>query len=207
MNLPEKKKELIEHLKEMGYLKTPETIGAFEQIPRENFMPKEYRQYAYADEPIPIGFGQTISAPHMVAVMTELLELKKTDSVLEVGAGSGYQAAILSKLVKIVFTVEFVKELARYAKENLRKTGVKNVEIIHGDGSRGYPKKAPFDKIIVTCGCPEIPKPLVEQLKIGGKIAIPVGGCYQQELILGIKTKAGLKTERHGGCVFVPLRK
>jgi len=138
--------------------------------------------------------------------MTELLKPKKTDRVLEIGAGSGYQAAILSKLVKIVYTVEFDKNLADFARKNIEKTKIRNVKVFCGDGSNGLPEHAPYDKIIVTCGCPEIPKQLIEQLKTGGRIVIPVGGFYQQELILGIKTKGGLETESHGGCVFVPLR-
>lgn len=207
MNHKEKKKNLIQHLITMGYLKSPKVIKAFEEVPRENFVGRKYKEYAYADEPLPIACGQTISAPHMVAVMTELLEPKKTDKILEIGTGSGYQAAVLSRLVEKVCTVEFFKELAEFAKENLKKIGARNVEVICRDGSKGYPKKAPYDKIIVTCGCPEIPKALVWQLKEGGIIVIPVGGGWHQNLIVGVKRKGKLETRNWGGCMFVPLKK
>jgi len=206
MNLSEKKHALIEHLKSQGYLRTGKVIEAFRQVPRENFIPPAQKEYAYADEPLPIGSGQTISAPHMVAIMTELLEPKKTDKVLEVGAGSGYQAAILSRLVKRIYTVELEPDLARGAGESLKKSGYDNVDVMVGDGSKGYPKEAPFDKIIVTCGADKIPKPLVEQLKEGGIMAIPVGSGLYQELILGVKRKGRLETENKGACMFVPLR-
>lgn len=201
----ERKKHLIQHLKDAGYLRTPRVIKAFQETARELFMPKEMRQHAYADEPLPIGDGQTISAPHMVAIMTELLEPRKSDKVLEVGAGSGYQAAILSKLVRKVYTVELEPNLAARAAKALGKAGCRNVEIMVGDGSKGWKQQAPFDKVIVTCGADEIPKPLVSQLKEGGIIAIPVGS-WQQELIIGRKRKGRLLKERHGACIFVPLR-
>jgi len=205
MDKSNNREKLIQHLISLGYLKTPKIIKAFRSIPRENFVPVHYKKYAYVDEPLPIGFGQTISAPHMVAIMTELLQPQKTDKVLEVGAGSGYQAALLSKLVKIVYTIEIDKNLVLYARKNIGKMGIKNVKVVCGDGSKGLPKYKPYDKIIVTCGCPEIPEPLIEQLKIKGRIVIPVGS-YHQELIVGVKTKTGLKKEMHGGCIFVPLR-
>ncbi len=204
---PKKAKELlIKHLIDSGFLRTPAVISAFEQIPREKFVAKEWRDQAWADQPLPIGAGQTISAPHMVAIMTELLEPKRSDKVLEIGAGSGYQAAILSRLVKEVWTVEIVQELVDMATANIKRIGIKNVHIRQGDGWLGWPEHAPYDKIIVTCGSPEIPKPLIEQLKEGGRIVIPVGGEGLQILTLGIKQKGRLLTSQHGGCVFVPLR-
>ncbi len=206
MNLEEKRAALISHLMQAGHLRTKRTINTFNEVPRENFVPHEYRKFAYADEPLPIGGGQTISAPHMVAEMTELLEPKNTDKVLEIGAGSGYQSAILSKLVSKVYTIEFDKNLAAFARHNLEKSGIKNVEVRAGDGSKGYEKEAPYDKIIVTCACPEIPEELVKQLKENGRIVIPVGGQWYQDLVLGIKKKRKLETSKHGGCVFVPLR-
>ncbi len=206
MSLAEKKKALIEHLISSGYLRTKPVIEAFRQVPRENFIPTAQKDYAYVDEPLPIGSGQTISAPHMVAIMTELLEPKKTDRVLEVGAGSGYQAAILSRLVKRIHTVELEPDLAKKAGEGLKKSGYDNVDVTVGDGSKGLPKEAPFDKIIVTCGATDIPKPLIEQLKEGGRIVIPVGSGMYQELILGVKRKGKLEKENKGACVFVPLR-
>lgn len=206
MDLIEKKKELIKNLIEQGFLHSKEVIDAFESVPREEFILERDKVYAYADYPLPIISGQTISAPHMVCLMTELLEHKKTDKVLEIGAGSGYQAAILSKLVKKVYTIEIDYDLVEFAKRNLAKTGYKNVEVIRGDGSKGYAKKAPYDKIIVTCAIPEIFKELINQLKLKGKIIAPVGSGWFQELILGIKTKTGLETKNYGGCAFVPLR-
>ncbi|RLJ06995.1 MAG: protein-L-isoaspartate O-methyltransferase [Candidatus Aenigmatarchaeota archaeon] len=199
-------KELIKRLKEEGWLKTPRIIKAFQQIDRSIFLPDELKRFAWVDEPLPIGRGQTISAPHMVARMTELLRPGRQDKVLEVGAGSGYQAAILSKLVKEVITIELEPELAKRARENLKKAGCRNVRVLQGDGSKGYPEEAPYDKIIVTCACPEIPEELVRQLKEGGRIVIPVGGPGYQVLTLGIKEKGKLRLERYGACVFVPLR-
>ena len=204
-SLEEKKKYLIDHLIQDGYLKTPKIIEAFKKIPREYFVTEKYKNYAYVDEPLPIGSGQTISAPHMVAMCTELLKPRASDKVLEIGAGSGYQAAILSLLVKKIITIELEKELSEFAKKNLTRAGIKNVTVLQGDGSKGYPDQQPYDKIIVTCACPEIPKPLTEQLKTGGIIVAPVGD-YVQELIVGIKTKTRLKRKTHGRCVFVPLR-
>ncbi len=206
MELKEKKNNLIKHLIESGYLKTEKVIKAFKDVPRENFVRAGNKNYAYSDTPLSIGFGQTISAPHMVAIMTEHLKPEKTDIVLEVGAGSGYQAAILSGLVMKVYTIELDPNLAEFAKSNLKHSGIKNVEVIQGDGSRGYPEKAPYDKIIITCACHEIPNALIDQLKTGGIIEAPVGSSWRQELIVAIKTKKGLEEKNYGGCIFVPLR-
>jgi protein-L-isoaspartate(D-aspartate) O-methyltransferase len=152
MDLDDKKRMLIRDLKRQGYLKTPGVIRAFTDVPREGFVKPEDREHAYIDEPLHIGSGQTISAPHMVAIMTELLEPRRTDTVLEIGSGSGYQAAILSRLVKRVFSAELVPALVSLARRNLRGAGVSNVEVIQGDGSLGWPEHAPYEKIIVTCG-------------------------------------------------------
>jgi protein-L-isoaspartate(D-aspartate) O-methyltransferase len=204
--MDDSKRALIAHLRETGALKTAAVVRAFEKVPREEFVPESMRKRAYDDEPLPIGSGQTISAPHMVAMMTELLEPRKTDKVLEVGAGSGYQAAILSHLVRKVYTVELVPELAESAERSLERAGCRNVEIIVGDGSMGYPEAKPFDKAIATCACPEIPEAITEQLKEGGRVVIPVGSGLYQDLIVGIKKKGRLEETSHGGCVFVPLR-
>ncbi len=206
MDLQNQKKILIKNLIEEGFLKTPKIIKVFKTVPREEFVLKEYKNQAYVDYPLPILEGQTISAPHMVAMMTELLKPEKNDKVLEIGAGSGYQAAILSRLVKKVYTIELEPKLAKFAKENLERVGYKNVKVIVGDGSKGYPKEAPYDKIIITCAVPEIPEKLIEQLKEGGIILAPVGSGYYQDLILGIKKDKKLKTKNYGGCAFVPLR-
>jgi len=201
-----KKQVLISQLIQGGWLKTNRVIETFKQIPRENFVLDSHKNYAYADEPLHILGGQTISAPSMVAVMTELLKPKATDIVLEVGAGSGYQAAILSRLVKKIYTIELDHNLAEFAERNLKKTGIKNVEIIIGDGSKGYAKHAPYDKIIMTCATQSFPEPLIEQLKINGIILGPLGAEWHQILTLGIKKKSGLQKKEYMACVFVPLR-
>ena len=200
------REELILSLRREGFLKTQRVINAFRNVSREDFLPGELRKEAYADRPLPIGRGQTISAPHMVAIMTELLEPEMKDTVLEIGAGSGYQAAVLSFLVKKVYSVELEQELCESAKKSLERAGISNVEVIRGDGSRGLPEKAPFDKIIVTCAVEEIPDTLISQLREGGIITAPVGPYYRQTLISGVKEKRGLRMTRHFPCIFVPLR-
>jgi len=202
------KENLISHLKREGYLKTAKVENAFRLIPREAFLPNDLRLHAYSDHPLPIGSGQTISAPHMVAIMTELLQPAKNDKLLEIGTGSGYQAAILSSLVKKICTIEFYPELASLARKNLSQAGIKNVEIIPGDGSKGLPAQAPFDKIIVTCSIPqEIFASLGKQLKEGGILVAPIGPAYGvQMLTTGRKAKGKLETKEYFGVVFVPLR-
>jgi len=197
---------MVRHLINEGYLRSNKVIEVFRDVPRHLFVPDELRRNAYDDCPLPIGSGQTISAPHMVAIMTELLEPRKTDVVLEIGAGSGWQAAILSRLVKSVHTIELDGMLAASAAEKLIMVKADNVKVMQGDGARGYAKAAPFDKIIVTCACGKVPSPLFEQLKVGGILIAPVGGSWLQELRLYRKTKNGMKEENHGSVVFVPLR-
>ncbi|MEM5812211.1 MAG: protein-L-isoaspartate(D-aspartate) O-methyltransferase [Candidatus Aenigmatarchaeota archaeon] len=206
--LEQKRESLIANLKTEGYIKTKRVEYALRKIPRENFIPAEMRDSAYSDHPLPIGYGQTISAPHMVAIMTELLEPKKTDKALEIGTGSGYQSAVLSVLVRKVYSIEVFPELTEFAKSNLKKTGIRNVEVVSGDGSKGLPSKAPFDKIIVTCAIPKVIfNSLVSQLKEGGIIVAPVGEPYGiQTLTAGKKIRGKLKTKEYFGCVFVPLR-
>ena len=195
--------ELINH----GYLRTERIIKVFLEVPRHLFVREGDRNFAYADYPLPILAGQTISAPHMVALMTELLEPKASDKILEVGAGSGYQAAILSKLARKVYSIEIDPELVTFAKANLERAGIKNVEIIQGDGSKGYEKEKPYDKIIVTCATPEIFDSWISQLKTNGILLAPVGGGFYQELIRIRKTRKGLERNNFGGCAFVPLRR
>jgi len=206
MDFEEQRKSLVKKLESEGILKSEPVIKAFLEVPREEFIPEKYRKQAYEDHPIPIGEGQTISAPHMVAIMTELLKPEPDDRVLEVGAGSGYQAAILSRLVKEIYTVELESSLVVNARKALKKTGCGNVTVITGVGSRGYSLKAPFDKIIVACAAEKIPDALKRQLKEEGRIVAPLGGTWHQELTLGIKRKGSLDLSFHGGCVFVPLR-
>ena len=198
---------LVKELKNEGYIRTPEVEKAFLEIPRENFVPYHLKKSAYLDIPLEIGFGQTISAPHMVAIMCEALVLKKGQKVLEIGSGSGYHAAIVSKIIGDkgkVYSVERIKELADMARENIRKTGIKNVEIFVGDGSLGLEKFAPYDRIYVTCAAPDIPKPLIDQLKDSGLLLIPVGRYYC-DLILLKKENGKISTKNLGECAFVPL--
>lgn len=195
------KEELIQELIEAGALKTKEIIDAFQAVPREDFVPAEYGRHAYDNYPLPIAAGQTISQPLTVAAMTEALEPSKGQKILEVGSGSGYQAAILSKLVgpkgKII-TTEIIPELFEFAKKNLKN--YKNVIVINVDGSLGYKEEAPYDRIIVTASAPAVPKPLTEQLKAGGRFVIPVN-----DRMLLIEKNGRTKETFIGFYVFVPL--
>ncbi len=182
-------------------------VEAMDRTPRELFVPEGIRTMAYEDHPLPIGQGQTISAPHMVAIMCDVLDLGAGMKVLDVGAGSGYHAAVMAELVGPeghVYSIERVPELVVYARRNLREAGVENVTVVEGDGSLGLPDQAPYDRINVAATAPKVPEPLKEQLKVGGKLVVPVGTCYQ-ELVLVIRTDEGFELEHHGGVVFVPL--
>jgi len=182
-------------------------LEAMEDTPRELFVPDRVRQMAYMDHPLPIGDGQTISAPHMVAIMCDLLDLGEGMRVLDVGTGSGYHAAVMAKLVGPegqVYSIERVATLVAFARNNLWEAGIENVTVVEGDGSRGLPDHAPFDRINVAATAPKVPEPLQAQLKVGGKLVIPVGSCYQ-ELLLVVRTEEGFEAEQHGGVVFVPL--
>ena len=187
-------------------IKDKRVLEAMAEVPRHEFVPDNLRRYAYENRPLPIGFGQTISQPYIVALMTELLRVDKDDVVLEIGTGSGYQAAVLSKLVKKVYTIEIIKELGEAAKERLRKLGYKNVEVKIGDGYYGWKEHAPYDAIIVTCAARHVPPPLLEQLKPGGRMCIPVGSFMYQNLILIEKTKDGkIKQRSVIPVMFVPM--
>jgi len=168
------------------------------RVPRHKFVPIEFRSHAYADCPLPIGRNQTISAPHMVAMMCDLLDLQNGMKALEVGAGCGYHAAVMAELVG-----ERMKSLAEMARKNLKATDYKNVTVIDGDGTLGYPEHAPYDRISVACAAPDVPPPLLEQLKPNGKMVIPIGR-YFQELYL-IEKKNGIIKNGKGGVMFVPL--
>jgi len=199
--------ELVSALVSGGLLKSKRVIGAFRTVPRENFVPDGLKSLAYSDSPLPIPSGQTISAPHMVAVMTERLDVKGGQKILEIGTGSGYQAAVLSVLNQKgkIYTVEVVPELFNFARENLKS--YKNVLVFSSDGSIGLPEYAPYDRIIVTAGAPNVPKAWPEQLKENGKIIAPVGGMYEQRLMLVEKKKGKItETDLNFPCVFVPLR-
>lgn len=180
-------------------------LAAMEEVPRHLFVDEALRNEAYDDNPLPIGDGQTISQPFMVAVMTELLETTGDERVLEIGTGSGYQAAVLSRLCRWVFTIERIRRLSERAQKTLRSCGYENVSFMVGDGTRGWASQSPFDGMIVTAGAPGIPDILVEQLTKGGRLVIPVGDRFSQTLKLVIKTKTGIKVENHTGCRFVDL--
>lgn len=177
------------------------------QVPRYEFLPTNVRFLAYENGPAPIGSGQTISQPYIVALMTDLLNTKSTDTILEIGTGSGYQAAILSKLVKQVYSVEIIEELSTKACLRLKKLGYNNVTVRTGDGHFGWPEHAPFDGIIVTAAAPDIPQPLIDQLRIGASLVIPVGLPYSYQELMVIEKKANGETENRKilGVSFVPL--
>lgn len=186
-------------------VKDERVLAVMRKIPRHEFLPEAIRGMAYSDNALPLGEGQTMSQPYMVALMTELLGLKGSERVLEIGTGSGYQAAVLAELCEKVYTVERVKSLADKARATLDRLGYKSVAIKVYDGTYGWKEMAPFEAIIVTAGSPDIPTPLVEQLKAGGRMVIPVGDRYGQQLVTVVKTADGMVTERSIPCVFVPL--
>jgi protein-L-isoaspartate(D-aspartate) O-methyltransferase len=186
-------------------VKDERVLAAVRKVPRHEFLPEAIRDMAYADNALPIGEGQTISQPFMVALMTELLGLTGTERVLEIGTGSGYQAAVLAELGGKVYTVERIKAIAEKARETLDRLGYKSVAIKVYDGTYGWKEMSPFDAIMVTAGAPDIPAPLVEQLKEGGRMVIPVGERYGQRLVRVVKTSEGAITESSIPCMFVPL--
>jgi len=183
----------------------PRVLTAMLEIPRHLFIPPPYDRAAYEDNPLPIGNGQTISQPYIVALMTELLHPKDTDNILEIGAGSGYQAAVLSRLVRRLTTIERITTVANLARTNLKSIGIDNVRVIEGDGTLGYPANAPYDGIIITAATPDVPRPLLEQLTDGGTLVAPVGGRDIQDLITLHKKGGSFSQESHGGVRFVPL--
>lgn len=203
------KQKLIDYWNSSKIIKDRKVIEAFKRVPREKFIKKGYKDEAYGDYPLSIGHGQTISQPTTVMVMTQALELKKGDNVLEVGTGSGYQAAIISNIVgqngKVTST-EILPELAKFAQDNIKKLNLKNTKIINCDGSKGYQKESPYDKIIITAACPKIPKPLVNQLKENGIIIAPVGDLNEQVMVKARKKGSQLIEEKIGNFVFVPLK-
>jgi protein-L-isoaspartate(D-aspartate) O-methyltransferase len=186
-------------------IKDSNVINAMLKVERHKFVPKEYEKYAYTDGPLPIGEDQTISQPYIVALMTEVLQLKGGEKVLEIGTGSGYQAAVLSLIAKEVYTIEIIPALAKSAKERLESLGYKNVYVRCGDGFLGWPEKAPFDGIIITCAAPRVPEPLVEQLAEGGRIVMPEGDEFQM-LVLYRKIKGRLEKQELIPVRFVPMK-
>jgi len=188
-------------------VKDQKVIQAMLNVQRHLFVPKNYERMAYEDRPLSIGEGQTISQPYIVALMTETLDLKKEMKVLEIGTGSGYQAAILAEIVDHVYSIEIIESLGLKAKELLESLAYKNIEIKIGDGYKGWKEHAPFDAIIVTCAPSDIPKPLEEQLKEGGKMIIPLGGSITQELVLFEKKDGKLIRKTVAPVRFVPMIK
>lgn len=180
-------------------------LEVMRRIPRHLFIPNALWDHAYADHPVPIDRGQTISQPYIVALMTQALQLEKSDRVLEIGTGSGYQTAILAELAKHVYTIERFPELSEKAKKLLTEAGYTNISFLVGDGTLGWPEEAPFDKIIVTAAAPEVPKALVEQLSERGRLVIPVGGRQVQTLLALTKEGGKLRREELCACSFLPL--
>ena len=180
-------------------------LAAMFRVPRHEFVSEEHRDQVYEDHPIPIGEGQTISQPYIVAIMLEALAFNPSETVLEIGTGSGYQTALLAELVRQVYSVERYASLARAAQATLARLGFNNLEVILGDGSRGLPDRAPFDAIVVSAAAPQIPPPLFEQLREGGRMVIPVGPAHAQELQLVRKHEGQPVVTSMEGCRFVPL--
>jgi protein-L-isoaspartate(D-aspartate) O-methyltransferase len=186
-------------------VRDPRVLAAMRKVPRHELVPESERGRAYEDRPLPIGESQTISQPYVVAAMSEALALKGDERVLEVGTGSGYQAAVLAELCQQVYSIEIVPALAERARKDLARLGYANVEVRQGDGWRGWPEHAPYDAIVVTAAPPEVPPELIEQLAVGGRLVIPVGR-FDQQLVLLRKTPEGISREVLFGVRFVPMR-
>jgi protein-L-isoaspartate(D-aspartate) O-methyltransferase len=204
-NLTDARQRMVREQIAARDVKDPRVLQALETVPRHEFVPAELRGSAYEDRPLPIGHGQTISQPYIVALMSEQLMLKPNAQVLEIGTGSGYQAAVLGQLAAEVYTIEIVSPLASRAWETLRRLGYHNVHVSPGDGYQGWPDAAPFDAIIVTCAPDHVPEPLVEQLKEGGRMVIPVGDFGAQELYVLEKRDGKIKKKAVLPVRFVPM--
>jgi len=203
MDLEAARASLIEHLS--AEIKDKRVLSAMSRIPRERFVPPESQHLAYEDIPLPIGLGQTISQPFIIALMTEALELTGSEKVLEVGTGSGYQSAILAELTRVVITVERLSALSKSARQVLADLGYSNVEVRLAGETLGWPEAAPYDAIIVTAAAPKVPAGLLAQLAVGGRLVIPVGSRYLQELYKITRRKGKNSVENLGGCRFVSL--
>lgn len=209
--MKKEREELVRKLQSHGYIRTDEVKNAMLRIPREEFIPPENRKYAYIDQPLPIGEGQTISAPHMVAMICETLELRKGMKILEIGSGFGYNAAVVAELVGPeghLFTTERIEKLAKCAEDNLKRTGYdKCVTVLHKDGTKGFADEAPYDRIYATASAPKVPEPLKEQLKIKGRLLTPIGShTYFQELICVLRVSEDeYESRKLGGVAFVPM--
>jgi len=207
-SMEKERKNLVNKLIRDGRISKPEVIEAMLSVPRELFIPPVNRANSYVDAPQSIGEGQTISAPHMVGIMVEAMDLRPGQKVLEIGGGSGYHAAVVAKLIEPngrIFSVETIGQLSRMALSNLKRAGIQSVTMINADGSVGLAAHAPYDRIFVACAAPSIPPPLIEQLKEDGILLIPVGSTYYSDLMRCSKVRGKLKKENLGGCAFVPL--
>ena len=199
-----KLKLLIEELKSQG-IKDKLVLKALEEIPRKLFVPKNLREEAYENHPLHIGHNQTISQPYTTAFMLQNLKLNNNDIVLEIGTGSGWSTALTAYICEKIYSIETIPELSKTAKENIKKTKLKNIKIITGDGSKGLKKYSPYDKIIVNAACSKVPNILISQLKNNGALICPVGNLYEQSLLKIVKEKNNIKTYNLGGFIFVPL--
>lgn len=198
-DLAAQRKTMVEELRRRGITK-PDVLAAMEQVPRHLFVPDEVRPQAYSDTPLSIGGGRSVYQPYVVALMTSLLELKKGDKVLEVGTGSGYHAAVLARIAREVYSVEIVETVASQASKRLSVLGYHNVSVRVGDGYQGWPDEAPFDAILLSAAPPHIPKPLIDQLRVGGHMVVPVGGFFQDLLVI-TKAADGIETR-----TVIPVR-
>lgn len=198
------RRALIETLQERG-IRDLEVLRAFDLVPRHEFLPESVRHRAYEDVAIPIGFGQTASQPSLQALYMQLLRLEPHEKVLEIGTGSGFQTAVLAQLVRNVYSIERLRPLAIQAREVLDRLLVSNVAILVGDGTIGWNRYAPYDAILVAAGSPTVPEPLVAQLRIGGRMLVPVGTLESQSLVLVVRTESGYDAEEVMDCTFVPL--
>ncbi len=203
--LAEQRARMVEEQLRRRGIRDERVLAAMSKVPRESFIAPEYAREAYADGPIPIGSGQTVSQPYMVAAMVEALEVQPSDRVLEVGTGTGYEAAVLGELAGEVWTVERHADLADKARQILSELGYGNVRVVHGDGSLGLPEQAPFNKILVAAGAPQAPPSLIAQLAEGGILAVPVGNRVEQQLQVARKIGGQMVISRQVLCCFVPL--
>jgi protein-L-isoaspartate(D-aspartate) O-methyltransferase len=197
---------MVERLRDYYQIKDLKVLEAMRAVPRHAFVPEALQSRAYGDHALPISSSQTISQPYIVARMTELLELKQESRVLEIGAGSGYQTAVLAKIAGQVYSIERIADLAREAQARIRQLGIYNATVKCFDGTLGWATHAPYDGILVAAGGPTVPEPLIAQLKIGGRLVVPIGSTREsQRLVRVIKTATGSTQEDHGACAFVPL--
>jgi len=199
------REEMVRLQIERRGVRNPAVLRAMREVPRHLFVPEPMRRSAYEDHPLPIGHGQTISQPYIVAAMTEMLDPKPGHRVLEIGTGSGYQAAVLARLVSHVYTIEIVEPLGRQAQERLAALGYRNVTVRIGDGYEGWPEEAPFDRIILTAAPPEVPQKLIDQLRNGGRLVAPVGAGWQELVVIDKDAKGSVRRRTEFPVMFVPM--